>query len=171
MSVTTRVAVGRMLTFVALAAFILVGRAAFAAPVQQSTVEVKIQDFKFEPPALTVAAGTSVTWTNLDSAPHTASSSTEGKFETGNLNQNELKAVVLNEVGTFEYICAYHPRMLGTVTVTAGGAAPAAPAAPAASLPNTGMSDNANLLAGFGLVALLAGLALIWGGRRPTTIG
>ena len=168
MSITARIAVGRMLMFVALTAFTLVGHAALAAPAHQATAKVVIEGFKFDPPTLTVAAGTTVTWTNLDTAPHTATSTTAGKFDTGNLEKDDSKAITLNEVGTFEYFCQVHPKMLGTIIVTAAAAAPAPVSAPA-DLPNTGTSDSTGLLAGFGLLALLGGLALTWSSRRRTT--
>lgn len=37
-------------------------------------VTVAIQDFAFSPQTLTVKAGTTVTWTNEDTAPHTVTS-------------------------------------------------------------------------------------------------
>ena len=39
-----------------------------------SAVAVTIQNFAFTPAAITVAAGTTVTWTNKDAATHTVTS-------------------------------------------------------------------------------------------------
>ncbi len=112
-------AVVRILTVVALVPFVLVGRGAQSAPSQQSAAVVMIQGFAFEPPTLTVAVGTVVTWTNHDSLPHTATSQTAGKFDTGPIEKDQAKFVTLNEAGTFDYFCAIHPGMKGTITVTA----------------------------------------------------
>jgi LPXTG-motif cell wall-anchored protein len=169
MSTTTRIAVGRMFMLVAVAAFALVGGAALAAPVQQGTTQVKIQDFKYDPPALTIAAGTTVTWTNLDTAPHTATSTTSGKFDTGDLKKDQASSITFNEVGTFEYFCVVHPRMIATLTVTAGAAAPVSVSAPT-GLPTTGISNSTSLLVGLGLLALVSGLVLTLGTHRRTRV-
>ena len=133
MSLAPRLAAVRLLAILAVAAFGLVGRVAQAAPAQQGTAAVMIRGFKFEPAATTVAVGTVVTWTNQDTAPHTATSVTAGKFDTGTIEQNQSKSVTLNEAGTFEYFCQIHPQMRGTLTVTAAQApAPAAQATAAA---------------------------------------
>jgi plastocyanin len=82
---------------------------------------VRIEDFLYAPAAITVPAGTTVTFTNGDSAPHTATSGTsprpDGVFDTGTLAKGERKAVRLIRPGTFAYYCAIHPFMKGTLTV------------------------------------------------------
>ena len=42
-----------------------------------ATTDVKIDNLAFEPQALTVAVGTTVTWTNRDDIPHTVVSGHE----------------------------------------------------------------------------------------------
>ena len=42
-----------------------------AAPAAAGKAEVKIESFNFSPAALTVKAGTEITWTNADDIPHT----------------------------------------------------------------------------------------------------
>lgn len=44
-----------------------------AAPTPPPAVAVTIQNFAFSPPSVTVPVGTTVTWTNQDSAPHGSS--------------------------------------------------------------------------------------------------
>ncbi len=109
----------RLVMIAALVPFVLVGRPAQSAPSHQSTAVVFIQDFRYHPATLTVAVGTIVTWTNRDPVPHTATSRTAGKFDTGLIEQNQSKSVTLTEVGTFDYFCTIHPDMRGTITVTA----------------------------------------------------
>ena len=81
---------------------------------------VLISDFLYEPEQLTVAVGTTVTFTNEDSAPHTATSGQsptgDGMFDTGTL-QGQSKPVKLTKAGTFTYYCAIHPFMKATVIV------------------------------------------------------
>ena len=57
------------------------GRRGFALNAQEkaSTTEVKIDNFSFGPPTLTVPVGTVVTWTNRDDIPHTVVSTDESK--------------------------------------------------------------------------------------------
>ena len=63
-----------------------------------------------------VPAGTTVTWQNDDSAPHTATAS-DGSFDSGSLDQGQTFSHTFEAAGTFEYACAIHPTMTGTVTV------------------------------------------------------
>jgi plastocyanin len=82
---------------------------------------VDIADFKFAPDAISVAAGTTITWTNRDSAPHTATSgasaSPDGTFDTDIIAEGQSKTVRLAKPGTFTYYCALHPFMHATVIV------------------------------------------------------
>ena len=70
---------------------------------------------------ITVAAGTKITFTNEDSAPHTATSGpspgADGVFDTGTLKKGQSKGVKVAKAGTFAYYCAIHPFMKGTVIV------------------------------------------------------
>lgn len=79
---------------------------------------VTIQDFSFTPASVTVNVGDSVTWRNTGGDPHTATSNTTG-FDTGTLNPGTSKTIVFGTAGTFDYHCAIHPSMRGTVTVLA----------------------------------------------------
>ena len=55
---------------------------------QEQTVSVEIKNFIFNPNAITVPAGTTVIWTNLDSGLHTVTG-TNGKFDSGVMDQGE----------------------------------------------------------------------------------
>lgn len=80
-------------------------------------VTVDITDFKFDPISVTVKAGSKVTWINNDTAPHTATASGAGAFDTGTLKKDDKQAVTLEKPGTYAYICAFHPFMKATVVV------------------------------------------------------
>jgi plastocyanin len=70
----------------------------------------------YNPNPLTVTAGTTVTWTNSDSTPHTAVSDT-GTFNSGIINSGGNFSVTFQNKGTFTYHCSLHPNMVGTITV------------------------------------------------------
>jgi plastocyanin len=79
-----------------------------------ASVAVQIQGYAFTPPDLQVPAGAIVTWTNLDSVPHTVTAA-DGSFDSGNLAPGESYVHAFAEAGTFAYACAYHPNMQATV--------------------------------------------------------
>lgn len=79
--------------------------------------KVQIKDFLFNPETIDVAVGTKITFTNEDSAPHTATSDADGGFDTGTLKQGDSRSVTLTKAGTFDYVCTIHPFMNATVTV------------------------------------------------------
>lgn len=86
-----------------------------------ATVQDTIQGFKFNPTPLTITVGDSVTWTNQDTAPHTATSDTPGVFDTGMLQKGDSKTLTFNQPGTFTYHCSVHPNMHATLIVQAAG--------------------------------------------------
>lgn len=76
---------------------------------------VSIKGMKFTPAELTVAAGDTVTFTNEDSAPHTATA-LDGSFDTGRLGKGDTGQVTISAAGTFDYKCAIHTSMKGAIT-------------------------------------------------------
>ncbi len=93
---------------------------------QDQTISVEIKNFIFDPDAITVPAGTTVIWTNLDSTPHTVTS-TSGIFDSGVMDQGENFSYTFQDPGTYDYYCLIHPYMKAKVIVTpSGGPRPAA---------------------------------------------
>jgi plastocyanin len=88
-----------------------------ARPSSAHEVHVEIANFAFSPPSVTVKVGTIVTFTNKDSTEHTATSDSEGVFDTGTLAQGQSMKVVMNKVGTFTYHCSFHAFMHGSIKV------------------------------------------------------
>ncbi|HEV2067110.1 MAG TPA: cupredoxin family copper-binding protein [Thermomicrobiales bacterium] len=82
-----------------------------------AAVEVDIQDFAYNPASVTIKAGQSVTWTNQDSAPHTATARDRDVLQSGTLNQGESYTQTFDTAGSYEYFCEFHPNMEGTVIV------------------------------------------------------
>lgn len=81
-----------------------------------TSVEAEMSDFAFVPDTITIPVGTSVTWTNQDSATHTVTTETE-LFDSGNLARNASFSYTFTNRGTFSYYCAIHPYMKGKVIV------------------------------------------------------
>ena len=79
-------------------------------------VAVSIKDFAFGDP-IEVAVGTTVTWTNEDSAPHTVTQSGGGGFQSGAINQGGTFSFTFDTPGTYEYFCEFHPDMKGVIIV------------------------------------------------------
>jgi len=105
------------------------------APTQRSSNNVVIQNFTFTPANITVPMGTTVRWTNRDSAPHTVTGDTSGGPMSGTLEPGESYSFTFSKGGTYNYHCTIHPMMTGTVTVT--GSAPARVPTPTQATPPT----------------------------------
>jgi len=80
----------------------------------KGATDVAIRGFKYAPASVTVAAGTTVTFTNFDAAPHTA---TAKGLDTGTLRKGQSKTVTLARAGRYAYVCQFHPYMHGTIVV------------------------------------------------------
>ena len=76
---------------------------------------VEIKGMKFVPAEIEVAAGDTITFTNADSAPHTATAE-DGAFDTGRLKKGEAKQVTVAAAGDHAFKCLVHPMMKGKVT-------------------------------------------------------
>ena len=77
---------------------------------------VEIQGFKFVPASLTIRQGDTVEWINRDIVPHTATK--KGKaWDTGKLKKGRSAEVAYSSLGTQSYLCVYHPKMRGEITV------------------------------------------------------
>jgi plastocyanin len=64
-----------------------------------------------------MAAGQTVQFINVDEEPHTATS-VDGAFDSKALDTNQAWNYTAKKPGTYPYICAVHPFMKGTLTVT-----------------------------------------------------
>ncbi len=82
----------------------------------QATVTVEMRDNVFAPQNVTVNVGDTVTWTNQDGVPHTATA-LDGTFNSGNLDRGQSFSFAFEQPGTHDYVCLYHPNMRGTVVV------------------------------------------------------
>jgi plastocyanin len=83
------------------------------APVPQ-TYNINIQNFSFNPGTLTINKGDTVIWTNNDSAPHQIKSAT---FNSNTLSNGGTFSFTFTDAGTYNYSCAIHPSMTGSIIV------------------------------------------------------
>jgi plastocyanin len=119
--------------------------------------DVTISSFAFSPSPLTVAVGDIVTWTNRDSELHTATAS--GEWSTGDIVGGASASIDLRTAGTYDYMCAVHPRMRGRLIVRA----PGVPPTDAAQTVDTTALPSLSLVA---LLGAVLAVAAVVAGRR-----
>jgi plastocyanin len=94
-----------------------------AASIPENSTVVKIVanagSSSFGPNPVEVKAGETVTWINDDAGTHTVTSE-DGAFESELMGKGESFSFAFDEAGEYQYFCAPHPSMVGTVTVTQG---------------------------------------------------
>jgi plastocyanin len=78
----------------------------FTGNANAADAQVKIANFTFEPPALTVKVGTTVTWVNGDDIPHLVSEK-DGKFRSSALDTGDKFSQTFSAAGTVKYFCAF----------------------------------------------------------------
>src|SRR5918995_449831 len=76
----------------------------------------------YQPNPVEVSTGTTVTWTNDDAQPHTATSgeavTPDGRFDSGIMAPAATFDFTFTEAGEYPYFCLLHPNMVGTVSVS-----------------------------------------------------
>jgi plastocyanin len=88
----------------------------------KGTNTVSISGMAFNPASLTVAAGTTVTWTNNDAIAHTVTSDT-GLFDSGSITATGgyggggTFSFTFATAGTYNYHCNIHPMMTAKIIV------------------------------------------------------
>jgi plastocyanin len=98
----------------ALSAAVSVGGAGVARADDANTIVMK--NFDFTPMMMTVKAGTTVTWKNMDGEPHTVVSP-DGVFRSHALDQGDTFTFTFTTPGTYKYICSIHPKMMAAIIV------------------------------------------------------
>ena len=90
-----------------------------SAPVTSAppaTSAVAISDFAFQPAALTVPIGTTITWTNGGATQHTVTAD-DDSFDSGSLAVGATYSTTAHLAGTIAYHCTIHSQMKGTIVV------------------------------------------------------
>ena len=88
-----------------------------AADAAAESTAVTIQGFAFNPPTIDIPAGGSVTWTNEDNAPHTATGLDRDALQSGTIPFGESYTQTFDTAVTYEYFCEFHPNMEGSIVV------------------------------------------------------
>jgi amicyanin len=70
----------------------------------------------FIPAEITVAPGTTVTWTNNEAMPHTVVDQNKG-FRSKTIVKDGTFSFTFTTAGDYDYLCSIHPNMKGKVTV------------------------------------------------------
>lgn len=91
------------------------------AAAKQSTpagdaVTVRIDGMRFEPAFITVKPGTTVTWVHGSQMPHTISGNADG-LHSSTLYKGQKYSHTFKASGLYNYFCALHPAMTGSVVV------------------------------------------------------
>ncbi len=79
-------------------------------------VAIQIKMFAFTPKVLTIAPGTTVTWTNVDEEPHTVTA-VGGAFHSSALDTNDKYSFTFSKPGDYAYYCRLHPQMTAKIIV------------------------------------------------------
>ena len=90
--------------------------AAASEATDKEKTTVTIDNFTFDPPLLTVKAGTAVTWVNHDDIPHTVVA-TNGAFKSRALDTDDSYAFTFVTPGRYEYFCSLHPHMKAMIVI------------------------------------------------------
>jgi plastocyanin len=104
------------LTFAALLVAAACSPAASSAPSAATGTAVSIVTFTFQPATLTVAVGTTITWTNNDTVAHIVTAD-DGSFESKKIAPGGTFSHAFATAGAIAYHCAIHASMKATVTV------------------------------------------------------
>ena len=80
-------------------------------------IPVDIRDFAYSPNPIEIAAGDTVTWTNQDEVPHTATGEDRDVLQSGTIAPGASFSHVFPEAGEFGFFCEFHPNMTGTIVV------------------------------------------------------
>ncbi|MES2270181.1 MAG: cupredoxin family copper-binding protein [Pseudomonadota bacterium] len=86
------------------------------AAVVASVQVVQIKNFAFVPAIVTVAPGTTVTWTNVDEDPHSVVANDKG-FRSSALDTQDRYSFTFTKAGDYAYFCSLHPHMTGKIIV------------------------------------------------------
>lgn len=115
------VAVGATLLVVALGGCASQADVADDEPVTTNQVDMP-RSYRFEPEAIQIEAGTTVTWTNNDNFTHDVVLLEPEEIDIGVVEPGEQVTYTFENAGTYRYQCSFHPQqMQGVVHVTSQG--------------------------------------------------
>ena len=83
---------------------------------QADEVTIKIENFTFNPPSITIKPGTTVTWINGDDIPHSVVENNK-VFHSPPLDSEQKFSMVFTASGEVDYFCGFHNHMTGKIIV------------------------------------------------------
>jgi plastocyanin len=89
---------------------------AYGAVAAQEANEIKIDNFVFNPPELSIAVGTTVKFVNHDDIPHSVVDKNKA-FRSKALDTDDSFTFTFANAGTYDYFCGLHPHMTGKIIV------------------------------------------------------
>ena len=89
---------------------------AYGAVAAQEANEIKIDNFVFNPPELSIAVGTTVKFVNHDDIPHSVVDKNKA-FRSKALDTDDSFTFTFASAGTYVYFCGLHPHMTGKIIV------------------------------------------------------
>jgi len=98
------------------ASLLLLLSGATPAAAAEGPHRILIRNFDFAPMRITVSAGSTVIWQNLDEEPHVVASES-GEFRSGALEEGVSFRFRFDKPGTYRYVCSLHPKMVGEIVV------------------------------------------------------
>ena len=100
---------------------------------ENQAVIIEIKNLQFVPSEVTVAAGTTINWVNLDPVDHDVTSGVsvigrknrdmkqskfpDNKFSSGLFGKDKTFSVTRDEKGEYKYYCNIHPFMIAKIVV------------------------------------------------------
>jgi len=87
--------------------------------IPQGTATQQVKIF-YQPNAASVLGCAKITWTNKDSAPHTATA-TDNSFDTGIIQPGSSWSAIIKGQATIPYHCTIHPWIMASLIVASSG--------------------------------------------------
>ena len=84
--------------------------------VEEAEYNVLIQEFMLDPAGISIHAGTTITWVNMDAAKHTVNA-VNGEFMSPVLGYGDTFVFTFAETGEYFYTNKYHPNIKGRIVV------------------------------------------------------
>lgn len=91
----------------------------FSSALAQTTADVKIEGYRFEPAEVRIGVGDSVRWTNREKrTSHSVLFPADKGLESERLFPGESWSRRFDKAGRYDYHCGPHPEMKGSVVVS-----------------------------------------------------
>lgn len=88
-----------------------------SAPAAAATVDMLTSPLAYKPDVVNIKVGETVLWRNVESAPHSVTSTNDSWKDSGLIVKDGTFTHTFDAAGTFEYKCTAHPTMTGKVVV------------------------------------------------------